>query len=108
MTKTLHRLGVHGDPMKKEKPPKKLKASPKPKLALVVPFPEDLVVRDRDFENLIRRLRKAKRDGVKEIVVLGFWDDGSFYQTSNGVNRNDALYLMELGRLDVMGLLTVI
>lgn len=91
---------------KPETKTKNKKASPKPKLALVVPFPEDRVVRDREIENLIRRLRRAKENGLKEVVVIGFYEDESFYQTTNGVNKNDALYLMELARLDIMGLLS--
>lgn len=87
--------------MSKKKDPKQ-KASPKPKFSVVTPFPEDRVVRDREIENLIRRLRRAK---LKEVVILGCDEDGMFWQSTNGIDRVDALWFLEMARLDLFNLL---
>lgn len=90
--------------MDKTKPPKRNRPR-KPKLSVVVPFPEDRVVRYRDFENLIRRLRRAK-EHLSDILILGVLPDNSLYVQSNGISKKDALWLLEMGKLDVLGLLT--
>lgn len=91
--------------MSKKKEPSKRKATAKPNLALVVPFPEERIYRDREIENLIRRLRRAKED-LSEVMVLGLDTQGGFYVTTNGVSKETSLWMAELLKLDVMGLLT--
>lgn len=80
----------------------KKKPSQKPVLSLVVPFPEEKVVIDRSVENLLRRARRAK---LSQAVVLGYKEDGSVFVSTNGLPKKDALWLLELLKLDLFDLL---
>lgn len=83
---------------------KKQNSSTSPKFEVVVPFPEDRVVRDRNIENLIRRLRRAKED-LSEVIVLGLDVNDELFITTTGTSRKDALWILELAKLDIYGLL---
>ena len=87
----------------------KPKASRKPKLSVVVPFPEDKVVRYRDLEKLIRKLRRAKEELSDIMILANFTDrerETEFFVETNGISRRDALWLLEQVKLDVLGLTT--
>lgn len=80
----------------------KRKVSGKPKLSVVVPFPEDKLYRDRQLENLIRRLRRAK---LSEVVIVGTDGDGRYWNDSNGIDRVDCLWLLEVAKMEMMGII---
>ncbi len=74
----------------------------KPILSVVVPFPEDRVVRDRSVENALRRARRAK---LEQVLIIGYTEEGGFYATSSALDRKDALWLIETQKLDLFNMI---
>lgn len=78
----------------------------KPKLKVVINFPEERIARNKSFDALIKKLKKDRsRIENSPIVILALEDDKYLWSTNNGYNRKDYLWLTELARLDILGLL---
>lgn len=52
-----------------------------------------------------RALRAALDEGLKSVAVLGWCEDGSAYLASSLADGGDLLWLMEIAKLKMMGVM---
>lgn len=45
----------------------------------------------------------VQRENLKDVLILGFAEDGEFVARSSNMSRKDALWLIEHGRRHTMG-----